>query len=313
MKKIYVFIVGLFLMTSISQDACAQTPQEYESVDLGLPSGILWATTNVGGIRPDSLGNYFMWGDAEIPYLCDWDHYKWQNKIVKIEGFDEPMLTKYNFSKEFGSVVDNLFFIQKEDDPASVIMGGDWRKPSRIECQEMIDACTWTIYNGAIVQKKGYGPTPLVIFHGVSKVNGNSIDFACGGYSTMMSYSPNAPTFFSLCNYGYYWTSNLNVKDARGAIYMYFGTAPSTERGYSDPFIRGVDGSPGQLAAPSNRCLGYQIRGVKGNMLPDAIVEHKTSITNDANAPIFDATGKRVKNMNKAGLYLHKGKKYIVH
>ena len=56
-------------------------------IDLGLPSGTLWATTNVGSKRPSGYGLYFQWGDL-IGYASyqvgkynqfetDWSDYKW--------------------------------------------------------------------------------------------------------------------------------------------------------------------------------------------------------------------------------------------
>ena len=34
-------------------------------VDLGLPSGTLWATCNVGAVNPTDYGDYFAWGETE--------------------------------------------------------------------------------------------------------------------------------------------------------------------------------------------------------------------------------------------------------
>ena len=37
----------------------------YSYVDLGLPSGTLWATCNVGASKPSDAGLYFQWGDTQ--------------------------------------------------------------------------------------------------------------------------------------------------------------------------------------------------------------------------------------------------------
>ena len=37
----------------------------YEYVDLGLPSGTLWAACNVGASKPSDDGQYFQWGDTQ--------------------------------------------------------------------------------------------------------------------------------------------------------------------------------------------------------------------------------------------------------
>ena len=38
---------------------------EHEYVDLGLPSGTLWATCNVGASKPEDYGNYFSWDEGK--------------------------------------------------------------------------------------------------------------------------------------------------------------------------------------------------------------------------------------------------------
>ena len=59
MKKIYFTIIALVATLAV----CAQTTKEY--VDLGLPSGTLWATCNVGANAPEEYGNYFAWGETK--------------------------------------------------------------------------------------------------------------------------------------------------------------------------------------------------------------------------------------------------------
>ena len=52
---------------------------EYEYVDLGLPSGTLWATCNVGADSPEEYGDYFAWGETETKSDFSWSTYKWIN------------------------------------------------------------------------------------------------------------------------------------------------------------------------------------------------------------------------------------------
>jgi hypothetical protein len=51
------------------------TPQDnHEYVDMGLPSGTLWATMNIGANTPEEYGSYFTWGETETK-----DNYNWSN------------------------------------------------------------------------------------------------------------------------------------------------------------------------------------------------------------------------------------------
>ena len=49
----------------------------HEYVDLGLPSGLLWATCNVGATKPEERGDYFAWGETTPKETYSWDNYKW--------------------------------------------------------------------------------------------------------------------------------------------------------------------------------------------------------------------------------------------
>ena len=86
-------------------------------VDLGLPSGTLWATMNVGAKKPTESGLYFQWGDT-IGYtkkqISKDKQFIWKNYKYSINGSDE------NFSK-YTTTGDTL---ELEDDAAHVHMGG---------------------------------------------------------------------------------------------------------------------------------------------------------------------------------------------
>lgn len=109
----------------------------YDYVDLGLPSGTLWATCNVGANSPEEYGDYYAWGEV-IPNKAatyTWDNYKFGT---------ENALTKYNRT-------DNKMTLDLEDDAAHVVMGGDWHIPTYEQFQELDGNTTnsWTTdYNG---------------------------------------------------------------------------------------------------------------------------------------------------------------------
>ena len=113
-------------------------PQQ-DAVDLGLPSGTLWATCNVGASSPEEFGDAFAWGETEPVGDYDWDNpwsnYKWCNGSVNT-------LTKYCTDSEYGTV-DNLTELEPEDDAAWVNWGPMWRMPNEEQFDELKENCTW--------------------------------------------------------------------------------------------------------------------------------------------------------------------------
>ncbi len=164
----------------------------FEYVDLGLPSGTLWATFNVGAAAPEQAGDYFAWGETEPKEIYDWKNegeYKWG---VYNSGDTDHGMTKYNNT-------DGKTVLEAEDDAAHVNWGGDWRMPTRAELQELIDSCTWTgtdNYNNTGV------PGSIV-----TGKNGNTIFLpAVGKYLGTTHEDVNDAT----ASFGHYWTSSLS-------------------------------------------------------------------------------------------------------
>ena len=125
------------LINYILRGAWPQSTHAY--VDLGLPSGTLWATCNVGAANPEDSGDYFAWGET-VPnkdYYW-WDTYQW----VEIVNGNQLSFTKYNTKSNQGTV-DNKTELDPEDDAAYVYWGSEWRMPSREQVSELIDNCTW--------------------------------------------------------------------------------------------------------------------------------------------------------------------------
>lgn len=144
------------------------------AVDLGLPSGLLWATCNVGAENPEDYGDYYAWGETETYYEPGYAQVKedviW--KPGKSAGYDwssyrycddgkHDRLTKYctNSNLGFSGFTDNKTVLDPDDDAAHVRWGGGWRMPTVEELDELNnpDYCTWTwtTLNGV----KGYSVT----------------------------------------------------------------------------------------------------------------------------------------------------------
>ncbi|MBO5677478.1 MAG: fimbrillin family protein [Bacteroidaceae bacterium] len=168
----------------------------YNAVDLGLPSGTLWADRNVGADAPEAYGDYFAWGETETKDNYAWSTYKWCN------GSDRTQ-TKYCTNSSYGTV-DNKTVLELEDDAAYVNMGAEWRMPTLTEQIELLDNCTWewTTQNG-VNGRKVTGP------------NGNSIFLPAAGYRYGSSLS-------NAGSYGYFWSSSLNESHPYGAYILCF-------------------------------------------------------------------------------------------
>lgn len=114
-------------------------PDTHKWVDLGLPSGTLWATCNVGANSPEEYGDYFAWGETAPKDNYDWSTYKWCNG-------NWNMLTKYCTDSSFGynGFTDGKTELDLEDDAAYVNWGPSWRMPSMEQLWELVEQCTWT-------------------------------------------------------------------------------------------------------------------------------------------------------------------------
>ncbi len=214
MKKYYSLTVCLFVALSSFIVSCGGGEKKtglyngHEYVDLGLPSGIKWATYNVGATKPEDYGGYYAWGETEEKNDYSWSTYKWCN-----DSYDRQ--TKYCTSSSYGTV-DNKTTLDPEDDVAHVKWGGTWRMPTKAEQDELCNNCTWiwATQNGV----NGYK---------VTGPNGNSIFLPAAGYrdGTDLNYSG---------SYGYYWPSSLyEGNSSYNACSLYFGSSGYDWSSYS--------------------------------------------------------------------------------
>ena len=174
----------------------SNTINGHEYVDLGLPSGLKWATCNVGASKPEEYGGYYAWGETEEKSNYDWSTYKW------CRGSYDNM-TKYCDNSGYGRV-DNRTILGLQDDVAHVKWGGSWRMPAKAEQDELRNNCTWewTTLNGV----NGYT---------VTGSNGNSIFLPAAGYR----YGTEA---YDRGSDGRYWSSSLYGSYCNDASYLFF-------------------------------------------------------------------------------------------
>lgn len=132
--------------------ATLTSPDDY--VDLGLPSGLLWGTKNIGATSPTGWGWYFSWGNLD----------------------GHPEGSGYNFSQDVYNATDAASISQDLDasqDAVRAIKGGTWRMPTQYDFAELFNSSyttnEWTTVNGVNGRKV------------TSKINGKSIFFPAAG------------------------------------------------------------------------------------------------------------------------------------
>lgn len=167
----------------------------YEYVDLGLPSGTLWATCNVGANTPEGYGDPFAWGETTPKEYYDWNTYQYCNG-------SNNTLTKYcnNSSYGYNGFTDTLTVLQPMDDAATANWGSGWCMPTYAQWLELYQNTTkqWTIQNdvGGLL---------------VTASNGNSLFLPIAGKRGN-----------GWVLYGNYWSSSLNRGDPDVAWYFGF-------------------------------------------------------------------------------------------
>ena len=183
----------------------------HDYVDLGLPSGTLWATMNIGANRVTDYGQWFQWGDT-TGYLSgnvgtngttykkpfNWADYKFGN------GKTSPTatgMTKYNGN-------DNKTTLDSYDDAARANWGGSWRMPTSEDYAALGTATTsaWT------TDYQGSGVVGLVL---TDKTDSSKVLFfpATGAIS--------GGTVVEINQLGRYWLSSLDTSNKQNGHIIY--------------------------------------------------------------------------------------------
>lgn len=160
------------------------TTVDYVAVDLGLPSGTMWASHNIGATKPEDYGSYFAWGEIKTK-----DEYTKANYAH----FDQAG----NKFTSIGDVISGSGY-----DVAYMTWDDGWKMPTQADFEELRDCCfgTWTTLNGV----NGYK---------VESYNGNSIFLPAAGtfYETLSGIGER-------CNY---WSGTIKDGSTLYAIYLY--------------------------------------------------------------------------------------------
>ena len=161
----------------------------HKFVDLGLPSGLLWAKANVGAASSADDGDYFAWGETSPKTTYYWSNYKWGSNP-----------SKYNSS-------DGKTTLDAADDAATVNWGAPCRMPDSSEFEELYNKCDWS-------WKSNYNGTSGYL---VTGPNGNTIFLPASGnrgYDGLYDHG----------SLGSYWSRALDSSSTDFARYLYFSS-----------------------------------------------------------------------------------------
>ena len=142
--------------------AAAGIEDSVEYVDLGLPSGNLWAKCNLGASAPEAYGDYYAWGEVEPKQVYTNSNHKWYKEGAPSLGF-----TKYNNE-------DGKLSLEDEDDAVIQKLGNGWRTPTLADFRELTNQKYTTIKKTTLNGVAGYQIT--------SKRNEKSIFIPFAGF-----------------------------------------------------------------------------------------------------------------------------------
>lgn len=245
MKRLLTIRMVLAVVLLASLSSCKKNKENagegmyygnYRYIDLGLPSGTLWATFNLGANRPEGFGDYFAWGEITTKSFYNWYTYKY------CLGDDETQITKYCFTSWYGyghdeygynGFTDSLTVLQPEDDAATVRWGSDWCMPTREQWYELRDNTTITYttirgVNGCLCTGR----------------NGQNIFLPCAGWHIYGNAA-------DVGEEGHYWSSSIDPTHTTSAI------------GFGILHPQANDPDDFYYVSTSARCQGRSIRAVR--------------------------------------------------
>ncbi|MCF0185015.1 MAG: hypothetical protein HUJ98_08075, partial [Bacteroidaceae bacterium] len=169
------------------------------AVDLGLLSGNLWASCNLGATKPEEYGDYYGWGCIE-PYT-NYKQAAWEPYFTAIGGSGKEDSDCGTDNDPLKTYVVNVKSISgTEWDAAKHKLGDKWRMPTYEEMGELINSkdLYWSIDN--LNGVKGYKIT--------SYITGNYIFLPYAG-----SFQPSDPDHKGIGKYAHYWVARSSAKN----------------------------------------------------------------------------------------------------
>lgn len=231
--------------STVFSEAAVETVEEIafaRYVDMGLPSGLLWASCNIDASKPAGFAeteftyecSYFSWGntDPHNPVSDSSFDYDWGGINAQAPWYDgQP------YGSTPGSALDSD--LTSENDAASVVCGAPWRMPTSDEIKELFDNVDYLAADGTVMPAEA--ANKRIALNGVngiwiqSKVNGNRLFFACTGNGDGTSLLHRES--------GYYWSASY--VSVTNAISLFFSASRVTPQ------------------SPNGRNFGFAVRPVR--------------------------------------------------
>ena len=200
-KRVY------FRESNISYKTCPDNNHPH-LIDLGLPSGTLWACCNVGASQPEDYGKYYAWGETQPKEVYSWSTY------IHSDGTES---TCHNIGSDIAGT---------SYDAATANWGTPWQMPSLEQCNELNNKCTsvWTQQNGVNGQKfTGPNGGTLFLPAAGSRWEGGAFGAGMGGYywsSALNEFNPSCVWVLNFLSGGVYVTDGyrnygLSVRPVR--------------------------------------------------------------------------------------------------
>ena len=217
-------------------------------VDLGLPSGVKWATCNVGATNPWDYGNHYAWGETDVKDDYSFETYKYCKGTLR-------SFTKYCYDAFCGNdgFTDTLTTLEAVDDVATAFLGSDYSMPTNAEWNELGSQCYWVwTYNYNNQNVSGY-----IVYKAKTEGDKGTKVYADGTPSASYSLSDThiflpaagyrySTRLYQVGSYGKYWTASLGEKFSDGAFFYFFS-----------------DSSRVNLLNIDSRVCGFSIRPVR--------------------------------------------------
>ena len=244
----------------------------HEYVDLGLPSGTLWATMNVGATSAVDYGYYFCWGET-TPRTTEYkvsDYKLYEGQSLDINNDSHFSIFVEGIKKY--SEKDKKTVLEYEDDAAHANWGGDWRMPTLKELEELVMNCI--IDN---IQKNG-----KEYYRFTSIKNNQSIILPMSG--AYMNYSQSGQDIaqyfaqYGIDEEGLYWSSEIyGDSEFNGYLSYVYSSSMQMGEGTQEEYILGEgDGYPMprvyaqsvRAVLPSKKVhtITFNANGGRGNM-----------------------------------------------
>ena len=269
--------INYFKETTGNIVSATYTINPLEYVDLGLPSGLLWATHNVGAKTPEEYGNYYAWGDPRNKTNYSWGTYPYGNSVNNC--------TKYR--------KDNRWILEPKDDMAAMNWGARWRVPTKANFKELFTYCdtahtTMQGVFGILLTSKANGES--LFLPAAGNMDGTSLDHAGEGLYYWSSsvvdmvygnvfWLQTSPNWNAFSGYRYCGFSVRPVIDPNQPVREFVfieGTAKKTEYSVGDKFdVTGME----VRFVPKESSAEKVTEGVTWTVQPAVIYSGCTSVT----------------------------------